>query len=91
MTDQIPDISDLTTVARTASLSLAVATAGVKNRALEAIAIALEERSREILSANQLDLLRVAHMAGLSAEDLRLSGWEHPRPIVHRDDLAPLV
>ena len=44
MTDQIPDISDLTTVARTASLSLAVATAGVKNRALEAIAIALEER-----------------------------------------------
>lgn len=58
MTDQIPDISDLTTVARTASLSLAVATAGVKNRALEAIAIALEERSREILSANQLDLLR---------------------------------
>lgn len=33
----------------------------------------------------------VAHMAGLSAEDLRLSGWEHPRPIVHRDDLAPLV
>lgn len=58
MTDQIPDISDLTTVARTASLSLAVATAGVKNRALEAIATALEERSREILSANQLDLVR---------------------------------
>lgn len=31
-----------------------------------------------------------AEIAGCSAQQLRLSGWENPRPIVHRDDLAPL-
>ncbi|WP_407923450.1 hypothetical protein [Actinomyces culturomici] len=33
----------------------------------------------------------IAQMAGSSAADLRLAGWEHPRPVVHRDDLAPLL
>ena len=33
----------------------------------------------------------VAAMAGLSARDLLRSGWENPRPIVHRDDLAVLL
>ncbi|WP_442866933.1 glutamate 5-kinase [Actinomyces sp. B33] len=30
-------------------------------------------------------------IAGMSGADLVASGWEHPRPVVHRDDLAPLV
>ncbi|HEY0259509.1 MAG TPA: glutamate 5-kinase [Lacisediminihabitans sp.] len=33
----------------------------------------------------------VASMAGMSAHDLLKQGWENPRPIVHRDDLALLV
>lgn len=33
----------------------------------------------------------IAQMAGQSAADLRLAGWEHPKPVVHRDDLAPLI
>lgn len=33
----------------------------------------------------------VESMAGLSARDLLKQGWENPRPIVHRDDLAVLV
>lgn len=33
----------------------------------------------------------IAEMAGLSAQELHLAGWEHPKPVVHRDDLAPLM
>lgn len=33
----------------------------------------------------------IAQMAGQSAADLRLAGWAHPKPVVHRDDLAPLL
>lgn len=33
----------------------------------------------------------IAEMAGSTAEDLRLAGWDHPKPVVHRDDLAPLL
>ncbi|WP_076463688.1 glutamate 5-kinase [Actinomyces mediterranea] len=33
----------------------------------------------------------IAQMAGSSAADLRLAGWDHPRPIIHRDDLAPVL
>lgn len=33
----------------------------------------------------------VAAMAGMSARDLLAQGWENPRPVVHRDDLAILA
>lgn len=33
----------------------------------------------------------VASMAGRSARQLLSEGWENPRPVVHRDDLAVLV
>ena len=33
----------------------------------------------------------VATMAGLSGGDLIRQGWENPRPIVHRDDLAVMI
>ncbi|QWW18889.1 glutamate 5-kinase [Schaalia sp. 19OD2882] len=33
----------------------------------------------------------VAAMAGLGRADLESQGWQHPRPVIHRDDLAILV
>lgn len=33
----------------------------------------------------------VAAMAGQGTDALRESGWENPRPVIHRDDLAVLV
>lgn len=56
MDEQILDISALTDAARAASRSLATATTGTKNAALEAIANAIEERADEILAANARDL-----------------------------------
>ncbi len=58
MDDQIPDISALTDAAREASRALATATTGVKNSALEAIAMAITERADEILAANAKDCER---------------------------------
>ena len=33
----------------------------------------------------------LAAIAGRSAPELEGTGWEHVRPVVHRDDLAPLL
>lgn len=33
----------------------------------------------------------VGQIAGCSADALKTQGWEHPRPVIHRDDLALFV
>lgn len=33
----------------------------------------------------------IAQIAGSSAGALKRAGWDNPRPVVHRDDLAPLL
>lgn len=58
MDDLIPDISGRTDAARLASRTLASATTAVKNAALEAIALAIVERSEEILAGNARDVER---------------------------------
>ena len=56
--DTAADISQVTDAARDAARVLANATTQVKNRGLEAIAVALIERSDQILAANAEDVAR---------------------------------
>src|ERR671938_404528 len=49
-------VSDICTQAKAASRTLATLDTETKNRALEAIATALEERATEILEANERDM-----------------------------------
>jgi glutamate-5-semialdehyde dehydrogenase len=55
-TTTAPSVSALCALAKRASRSLALLDTETKNAALEAIAVALEERAPEILEANALDL-----------------------------------
>ena len=97
--DTAADISQVTDAARAAARVLANATTQVKNRGLEAIAAALIDRSDQILAANAEDVARgvsgydsdtLAEIAGSGTAELQAAGHEHPRPAIHRDDLAVL-
>jgi glutamate-5-semialdehyde dehydrogenase len=55
-----PDVARLAEGAKRAARELASVPAGVKNRALERIAVRLAEREREILDANALDVAGAA-------------------------------
>jgi glutamate-5-semialdehyde dehydrogenase len=85
-------VSDICAQAKAASRVLAAVDADTKNRALEALAGALEERSAEILDANERDM-EAGRESGLTASLLdRLQLTEERLATVARDvrDIAKL-
>ncbi len=76
MATALQSVSDICLAAKRAARELAQVDTAVKNAALEAIALALTEREREILAANEQDmqLAREADIGDALLDRLRLDG-----------------